>query len=115
MNAIDETGGYSEVSSGCANYEDGSLRCWGRPPLGDGSGNIVERPIRAGDVDDWTEIHASWRLAGIREGAILQAPSSPEHGSSGWRKLAQGTPIAGIRTAACGGGATSTVTSTSRP
>ncbi|HVJ21652.1 MAG TPA: hypothetical protein VM686_39880, partial [Polyangiaceae bacterium] len=97
MMPIDEGGGYSEVSAGCANYEDGSLRCWGHAPLGDGSGNIVDHPVPAGDIDDWQEIHTDGRLAGIREGGVLVAGGSPEDGTSGWKKLASGSPVAGIK------------------
>jgi alpha-tubulin suppressor-like RCC1 family protein len=99
MDAIDEGGGYTSVSSTCAVHADQTLGCWGWGTLGDGSGNIVPAPVRVGTEDDWTAVSmAHQRITALHDGGRMDTFFGPIHGTSGWLEISEsGIPACAIR------------------
>ncbi len=110
LEALDETGGYTRVSSSCALHSDQTLHCAGPFAAGDGSGPFVPTPVRVGTESDWTALSfGEWHVSGLHaDGRIdsYRAPLRPE--GSGWREVSTGShTTCGIRddgSAWCWGG-----------
>ncbi len=110
LEAIDEQGGYTKVSDGCALRDDGTVRCWGSNARGDGQSPLVPTPVRVGTDSDWTAlVMGGWQMSGLHADGRLdsyRAPPRPE--GSGWREVVAGEHTkCGIRedgTAWCWGG-----------
>lgn len=85
---IDAALGYTTVAPGCAEHQDGTVRCWGRPALGDGSRSVEAVPVRVGSASDWTSVTLSGiSELGLHAGGVVESrlPGSPAAGP--WLEL----------------------------